>query len=75
MKYKLLGQTGMRVSRICLGTGPFGVAPLEPNAIRLVHHALDSGINFIDTANSYGNFTRLDRPGRHPGVRAQFCPK
>jgi aryl-alcohol dehydrogenase-like predicted oxidoreductase len=63
LKYKLLGNTGMRVSTICLGTGPFGVAPLEHDAIRLVHHALDVGVNFIDTANSYGNFTRLDRAG------------
>jgi aryl-alcohol dehydrogenase-like predicted oxidoreductase len=63
MRYTLLGRTGMRVSRICLGTGPFGVAPLEEDAIRLVHHALDIGVNFIDTANSYGNFTRLDRAG------------
>jgi aryl-alcohol dehydrogenase-like predicted oxidoreductase len=66
MRYKPLGRTGVRVSRICLGTGPFGVAPLEEDAIRLVHHAMDIGVNFIDTANSYGNFKRIDRPGAPP---------
>jgi aryl-alcohol dehydrogenase-like predicted oxidoreductase len=66
MRYKPLGRTGIRVSRICLGTGPFGVAPLEDDAIRLVHHAMDIGVNFIDTANSYGNFKRIDRPGAPP---------
>jgi aryl-alcohol dehydrogenase-like predicted oxidoreductase len=68
MKYKYLGQTGMRVSTLCLGTGPYGVAPQEDDAIRLVHHALDIGINFVDTANSYGNQVRIDRPGAPPAA-------
>jgi aryl-alcohol dehydrogenase-like predicted oxidoreductase len=68
MRYKYLSNTGMRVSTLCLGTGPFGVAPLEADAIRLVHHALDVGVNFIDTANSYGNFARIDRPGAPPAA-------
>ena len=62
MQYVLLGQTGMKVSKLCLGTGPFGVAPQENEAVELVHAALDRGINFFDTANSYGNFTRHNRP-------------
>ncbi|MDT5081480.1 MAG: 1-deoxyxylulose-5-phosphate synthase, partial [Mycobacterium sp.] len=66
MKYKYLGNTGMRVSALCLGTGPFGVAPLAEDATPLVHRALDLGINFVDTANSYGNFARIDRPGAPP---------
>jgi aryl-alcohol dehydrogenase-like predicted oxidoreductase len=39
------------------------VAPLEADAIGLVHQSVDAGINFFDTANSYGNFRRMDRPG------------
>jgi aryl-alcohol dehydrogenase-like predicted oxidoreductase len=63
MQYAHLGSSGLQVSRLCLGTGAFGVAPLEADAAALVHRALDLGINFIDTANSYGNFRRMDRPG------------
>jgi 1-deoxyxylulose-5-phosphate synthase len=66
MEYVPLGSTGTRVSRICLGTGPFGVAPIEADAIPLVHAAIDMGVNFFDTANSYGNFARIDRPGAPP---------
>ena len=71
MLYKVVGTTGMRVSRLCLGTGAFGVAPLAPDAIRLVHAALDLGVNFFDTANSYGNARRIDRPGAPPAVERQ----
>lgn len=63
MEYTRLGSTGVRVSRLCLGTGAFGVAPLEKDAISLVHRAVDLGINFFDTANSYGNSRRMDRSG------------
>jgi aryl-alcohol dehydrogenase-like predicted oxidoreductase len=63
MLYKTLSMTGMRVSRLCLGTGAFGVAPRESEVTGLVHRALDLGINLFDTANSYGNFSRMDRPG------------
>jgi 1-deoxyxylulose-5-phosphate synthase len=68
MQYVHLGNTGTRVSRICLGTGPFGVAPTEEDAIPLVHAAIDMGVNFFDTANSYGNFARIDRPGAPPAA-------
>jgi aryl-alcohol dehydrogenase-like predicted oxidoreductase len=66
VQYVGLGSTGVQVSRLCLGTGAFGVAPDEKEAIRLVHRALDLGVNFVDTANSYGNFARMDRPGSPP---------
>ncbi len=63
MQYTLLGRTGVRVSRLALGTATFGVAPQEQDAINLVHKALDLGINFFDTAVTYGNQPRFDRPG------------
>ena len=63
MEYALLGQTGVRVSRICLGTALFGLAPPEDGVATLVHRALDLGINFIDCANTYGNRPGFDRPG------------
>lgn len=69
MKYSLLGPTGVRVSKLCLGTFPFGVTPLEAGVPALVHHALDVGINFFDTSNSYGNQSRFDRPGAPPAAQ------
>ena len=63
MRYTLLGTSGVRVSVLCLGTAFFGIAPREDDAPGLVGRALDLGINFVDTANSYGNQTRFDRPG------------
>ncbi len=54
MEYRVLGRTGVRVSPLCLGTYNFGTATSEADAIRIVHAALDGGINLVDTANSYG---------------------
>ena len=66
MKYSLLGQTGLRVSNIALGTAAFGVAPTEDDADALVGRALALGVNHFDTANTYGNQARFDRPGVPP---------
>lgn len=68
MRYKLLGRTGVQVSVVSLGTATFGVAPREGDIDRLVGHALDLGINLIDTANSYGNQARFDRAGAPSSV-------
>jgi aryl-alcohol dehydrogenase-like predicted oxidoreductase len=55
MRYRTLGQTGIRVSPYCLGTMMFGSAgnPDHEDSIRIIHKALDAGINFIDTADFY----------------------
>lgn len=61
MKYKLLGNTGVLVSELCLGTMTFGgkgywkaIGELpQPEVNQLVKTAIDQGINFIDTANAY----------------------
>src|SRR6478672_1077064 len=66
MQYSVLGPTGVKVSRICLGTATFGVAPSVQDADRLVGTALDLGINFVDTADVYGNMPVFDRPGAPP---------
>jgi aryl-alcohol dehydrogenase-like predicted oxidoreductase len=54
MEYVHLGRTGLLVSRLCLGTVNFGPIVEEPQAHRLMDEALEQGINFLDTANSYG---------------------
>ncbi|HEV3411141.1 MAG TPA: aldo/keto reductase [Puia sp.] len=61
MKYKILGNTGLRVSQLCLGTMTFGgkgwaqyIGKLDQQAVdMIVKRSVDAGINFIDTANVY----------------------
>nr|WP_281378883.1 aldo/keto reductase [Paenibacillus phyllosphaerae] len=49
-----MGRSGLKVSRLCLGTMNFGVDTDEQEAFRIMDAALDAGINFFDTANIYG---------------------
>src|SRR5215207_6414298 len=65
MEYSLLGPTGVKVSKICLGTATFGVAPDAQEAGRVVHAALDLGINFFDTAKRQGKL-RYVALSNHP---------
>lgn len=53
MEYRRLGSSGLRVSALGLGTNAFGKRADDPTSIRIIHAALDQGINFIDTANIY----------------------
>ena len=54
MEYRRLGNCGLKVSEICLGTMTFGHGTDEEESERMVHLAWDTGVNFFDTANSYG---------------------
>ncbi len=58
MDYRRLGSSGFLVSPVCLGTMTFGSPVDRAEAIRLVHGAIDLGINFIDTANVYEGYAR-----------------
>ncbi len=60
--------TGLDVSTICLGTMTFGRPVAEPEAVKLVHYALDKGINLVDTANMYEGY---DRAAGSPGGVAE----
>ncbi len=55
MRYRTLGRTGIKVSPYCLGAMMFGEIgnPDHDDSIRIIHKALDAGINFIDTADMY----------------------
>ena len=53
MEYRNLGRTGVKVSELCLGCMMFGNQTPEPDAMKIIDRALDSGINFLDTANVY----------------------
>lgn len=54
-EYRDFGRTGVKVSPLCLGTMMFGARGNtdHDDSIRIIHHALDSGINFVDTADVY----------------------
>ena len=54
MQYARLGRTGLRVSRLCLGTMNFSPLTSEADSFAIMDRALELGINFFDTANVYG---------------------
>ena len=54
MEFTQLGRTGLKVSRLCLGTMNFGPQTTEEDSFAIMDKALDLDINFFDTANVYG---------------------
>ncbi len=54
MQYTYLGRTGLKVSRLCLGTMNFGPQTTEADSFAIMDRALELGINFFDSANVYG---------------------
>ena len=57
MEYTHLGRTGLKVSRLCLGTMNFGPQSSEADSYVMMDKALDDGINFFNSANVYGGKT------------------
>jgi len=57
MQFAQLGRSGLKVSRLCLGTMNFGPQTEEKEAFAIMDKALELGINFFDTANVYGRKT------------------
>ena len=56
MEYVNLGRTGLKVSRVCLGTNMFGAGYVDDRrAVSVVDKAIECGINFIDTADAYND--------------------
>ncbi|KAJ7381281.1 hypothetical protein OS493_001399 [Desmophyllum pertusum] len=69
MKYQPLGRTGMAVSKLSFGASSLGSVFRETNnleSIQVVHHAIKSGINYIDVAPWYGH-------GKAETVLGQSC--
>jgi aryl-alcohol dehydrogenase-like predicted oxidoreductase len=54
MEYTHLGRSGVEVSRLCLGTMNFGAITEPEESHQIMDRALDHGINFLDTSNTYG---------------------
>ncbi len=67
MEHRQLGRTGVSVSKFCLGAMMFGAwgNPDHDESIRIIHAALDAGINFIDTADVYGQGESRRSSARH----------
>jgi aryl-alcohol dehydrogenase-like predicted oxidoreductase len=68
MQYARLGRTGLKVSRICLGTMNFGWSADEPTSFDIMDAAYDAGINFFDTADIYSSWA----PNNPGGVSEQM---
>ncbi|MGH2682790.1 MAG: aldo/keto reductase [Actinomycetota bacterium] len=66
MEYRTLGRTGVKVSTHCLGSMMFGGwgNPDHDDCVRIIHRALDAGINFIDTADVYSRGESEEIVGR-----------
>ena len=64
MRYRRVGDSGLQVSVVGLGTNNFGRRIDEAASIRVLHAALDRGINFIDTADVYGSGASEEFIGR-----------
>lgn len=64
MKYRKLGRSGLDVSTICLGTMNFGGATDEATSARIISSAREAGVNFIDTADVYGDGRSEEIVGR-----------
>lgn len=64
MKYRQLGRTGVKVSELCLGTMMFGGQTDETQSRRIIDHAFDQGVNFIDTADAYAETRSEEIVGR-----------
>lgn len=63
MHYAKLGRTGLKVSRLCLGTMTFGWSADEATSFNILDRALDGGINFIDTADIYSSWYEGNQGG------------
>jgi aryl-alcohol dehydrogenase-like predicted oxidoreductase len=71
MDYRRMGRSGLKVSEICLGTMTFGHGADQGETDRILGLALDAGITFFDTANSYNGGTSETMLGKALGRRRQ----
>jgi aryl-alcohol dehydrogenase-like predicted oxidoreductase len=73
--YRPLGRTGVKVSPLCLGCMMFGTKTEAEDSYKIIDHAIDNGVNFLDTANVYGRGTSEEITGealKRNGKREQI---
>ena len=68
MEYRNLGSTELKVSALCMGTMQFGWSVVEADTLRILSRSVDSGINFIDTADVYSKWV----DGNPGGVAEEY---
>lgn len=68
METARFGRTGLKVSRLCLGTMTFGLQSDEQTSFAILDRAADGGINFIDTADAYPLGGTTDTAGRTEAI-------
>ncbi|NWF68015.1 MAG: aldo/keto reductase [Chloroflexi bacterium] len=72
MQYVKLGRTGLKVSRLCLGTMTFGWSADTPTSFAIMDAALDNGINFLDTADIYSRWIDGNKGGESETIIGQW---
>ena len=75
MQFIKLSQTGLTVSRLCLGTGTFGKQTDESESFRIFEKAADAGVNFIDTADVYPGGADLPEVGRAEEITGRWLKR
>ena len=75
MKYNQLGRTGIKVSRICLGSMTFGEQNSEQDGHRQMDMAVEHGVNFIDTAERYAFPGKKETCGRSEEIIGSWLKK
>ena len=75
MQYANLGRTGLKVSRLCLGTMTFGWSADEATSFAIMGAALDAGINFFDTADVYSGWIEGNTGGESETIIGKWLKK
>jgi aryl-alcohol dehydrogenase-like predicted oxidoreductase len=68
MQYARMGRTGLKVSRLCLGTMTFGWSADEATSFRIMDQAFEGGINFFDTADVYSGWIEGNKGGESEAI-------
>lgn len=72
MKYARMGRTGLKVSRLCLGTMTFGWSADQAESLAIMDEAFANGINFFDTADIYSFWIEGNRGGESETIIGQW---
>ncbi len=75
MKYVDLGKTGLKVSKICLGTMQFGWSVEKDESMKIMDRAWDLGINFFDTADIYSRWAENSYPGKTEEIIGEWLQR
>ena len=75
MQYKVLGNTSLKVSKMCLGTMTFGEQNSEKDSFKIMDHAKEYGVNFFDTAEMYPTYPRKETQGDSERIIGKWINK